>query len=126
MEKTKINSFKDLRTWQKSMSFISEIYSLTKTFPSKEQFGLISQLNRAAVSIACNIAEGWGRESKKSFVQFLRISRGSLFEVDTLLIISVNQKYLDDNKYRELLIQIDEIGKMINSFILSIEKKLDE
>ncbi len=126
MEKTKINSFKDLRTWQKSMSFIDEVYSLTKTFPSKEQFGLTSQLNRAAVSIACNIAEGWGRESKKSFIQFLRISKGSLFEVDTLLIISVNQKYLDDTKYKELSIQIDEIGKMINSFIFSIEKKLDE
>lgn len=126
MEKTKINSFKDLRTWQKSMSFIDEVYSLTKTFPSKEQFGLTSQLNRAAVSIACNIAEGWGRESKKSFIQFLRISKGSLFEVDTLLFISVNQKYLDDTKYKELSIQIDEIGKMINSFIFSIEKKLDE
>ena len=126
MEKPKINSFKDLRTWQKSISFISEIYSLTGGFPSKEQFGLTSQLNRAAVSIACNIAEGWGRESKKSFIQFLRISRGSLFEVDTLLIIAVGQKYLDNNKYQGFSEQIDEIGKMLNSFIISIEKKIDQ
>ena len=124
MENQKINSFKDLKIWQKSMLLISQIYSLSNGFPASEKFGLTSQINRASVSIASNIAEGWGRESKKSFVQFLKISRGSLFELDTLLIIAVNQNYLKDSDYDQLLIQVNEIGKMINSLIFSIEKKL--
>ncbi len=124
MENQKINSFKDLKIWQKSIVLINQIYSLSNNFPSSEKFGLTSQINRASVSVASNIAEGWGRESKKSFIQFLRISRGSLFELDTLLIIAVNQNYLNDSDYDQLLMQINEIGKMINSLIFSIEKKL--
>lgn len=124
MENQKISSFKDLKIWQKSMILINQIYSLSNGFPASEKFGLTSQINRASVSIASNIAEGWGRESKKSFVQFLKISRGSLFELDTLLIIAVNQNYLKDSDYDQLLIQVNEIGKMINSLIFSIEKKL--
>lgn len=124
MENQKISSFKDLKIWQKSMILINQIYNLSKDFPANEKFGLTSQINRASVSVASNIAEGWGRESKKSFVQFLKISRGSLFELDTLLIVAVNQNYLKDSDYDQLLIQINEIGKMINSLIYSIEKKL--
>ncbi len=124
MENQKISSFKDLKIWQKSMILINQIYTLSKDFPANEKFGLTSQINRASVSVASNIAEGWGRESKKSFVQFLKISRGSLFELDTLLIVAVNQNYLKDSDYDQLLIQINEIGKMINSLIFSIEKKL--
>ncbi len=124
MENQKISSFKDLKIWQKSMILINQIYTLSKDFPANEKFGLTSQINRASVSIASNIAEGWGRESKKSFIQFLKISRGSLFELDTLLIIAVNQNYLKDSDYDQLLIQVNEIGKMINSLIFSIEKKL--
>ncbi len=124
MENQKINSFKDLKIWQKSIVLINQTYSLSNNFPSSEKFGLTSQINRASVSVASNIAEGWGRESKKSFIQFLRISRGSLFELDTLLIIAVNQNYLNDSDYDQLLMQINEIGKMINSLIFSIEKKL--
>ncbi|MBB6002060.1 four helix bundle protein [Arcicella rosea] len=124
MENQKISSFKDLKVWQKSIVLINQTYSLSKDFPANEKFGLTSQINRASVSIAANIAEGWGRESKKSFVQFLKISRGSLFELDTLLIIAVNQNYLKDSDYDQLLIQVNEIGKMINSLIFSIEKKL--
>lgn len=124
MENQKISSFKDLKIWQKSMILINQIYTLSKDFPANEKFGLTSQINRASVSVASNIAEGWGRESKKSFIQFLKISRGSLFELDTLLIVAVNQNYLKDSDYHQLLIQINEIGKMINSLIFSIEKKL--
>lgn len=124
MENQKISSFKDLKIWQKSMILINQIYNLSKDFPANEKFGLTSQINRASVSVASNIAEGWGRESKKSFIQFLKISRGSLFELDTLLIVAVNQNYLKDSDYHQLLIQINEIGKMINSLIFSIEKKL--
>ena len=77
-----VNSYKELIIWQKSMVLVSKVYSLTKKFPNDEKYGLVSQLNRASVSIPANIAEGWGRESRKNFVQFLRISRGSLFELE--------------------------------------------
>ncbi len=72
----KINSYKDLIVWQKSIALVTEIYKLTKTFPAEEKFGIVNQLNRAVVSIPANIAEGWGRESSKNYLQFLRISRG--------------------------------------------------
>lgn len=72
----KINSYKDLIVWQKSIALVTEIYKLTKAFPAEEKFGIVNQLNRAVVSIPANIAEGWGRESSKNYLQFLRISRG--------------------------------------------------
>lgn len=78
-----INSFKDLIVWQKSMDLVESIYRITEKLPSKEQFGLISQMRRAAVSIPSNIAEGYGRQSKGSYTQFLSISRGSLLELET-------------------------------------------
>ena len=96
----KINSYKDLIVWQKSIALVTEIYKLTKTFPAEEKFGIVNQLNRAVVSIPANIAEGWGRESSKNYLQFLRISRGSLMETETLLVISKNLNYIDDENFR--------------------------
>jgi len=78
-----VNSYKELIVWQKSIAMVTQIYTLTRSFPAEEKFGLASQLNRAAVSIPSNIAEGWGRESAKNYLQFLRISRGSLMETET-------------------------------------------
>jgi four helix bundle protein len=82
--KTKISSYQDLVAWKKSIQLVSEIYKVTSEFPQSEKYGLSTQLNRAAVSIPSNIAEGWGRESTKSFIQFLKISRGSIMEVATI------------------------------------------
>jgi len=82
---SKINSYKDLIAWQKGVALVSDIYKTTKTFPESEKFGMCSQLQRAAVSIPSNIAEGWGRKHTKNYLQFLRISRASLYEVETLL-----------------------------------------
>jgi four helix bundle protein len=77
MENKKIESYKDLIVWQKGIELVNEIYVLTKMFPKEEMFGLTNQMRRAAVSIPANIAEGWGRNSTKSYIQFVRISRGS-------------------------------------------------
>ena len=96
----KINSYKDLIVWQKSIALVTEIYKLTKAFPAEEKFGIVNQLNRAVVSIPANIAEGWGRESSKNYLQFLRVSRGSLMETETLLVISKNLNYIDDENFR--------------------------
>lgn len=79
----KINSHKDLKVWQESMALVENIYQITKSFPSNEQFGLVAQMRRCAISIPSNIAEGAGRKGSKEFVRFLYISMGSLSELET-------------------------------------------
>jgi len=83
-----INDYKDLRIWQSGIDLVKKIYSATKGFPEEEKFGLTSQMRRAAVSVPSNIAEGFKRQHKKEFKQFLNICLGSLAEVETQLIIS--------------------------------------
>ena len=103
------------------MSIVTEIYQITNTFPSNERFGLISQMQRSAVSIPSNIAEGSAKTSNKDFARFLEISVGSAFELETQLIVSHNLKYIDTVVYENLLNKISEIQKMINGF----KNKLD-
>ena len=94
----KINSYKDLEVWKKSMILITEVYSISQTFPSNEMYGLISQIRRAACSVSLNIAEGWGRSSTKSYIQFLRISKGSAMELENCILISQNLNYVSIEK----------------------------
>ncbi len=118
----KINSYKDLLVWQKSISLVKEIYQQVSIFPQNEEYGLSSQMRRAVVSIPSNIAEGWGRKSRKNYVQFLRIARGSLYELETQLIISKELKYYKDFEKIEAL--IIEISKMLNSLIKKLEENV--
>lgn len=111
-----IKSYKDLLIWQKGITIVKLVYQIVKTFPQEEIYALSSQLKRASVSIPSNIAEGYGRNTDK-FSNFLDISRGSLFELETQLIISKELGFISDEKiYQEILIQIEEESKMINSF----------
>lgn len=91
-----MHQYQNLIAWQKSMNLVEKVYSLTSTFPTKEQYGLTSQINRCAVSIPSNIAEGAGRNSKGEFNQSLGIATGSLFELHTQLLISSRVKYVSD------------------------------
>ena len=106
-----IKSYKDLLIWQKGIKIVCLVYQLVKSFPQEELYALSSQLKRASVSIPSNIAEGYGRNTDKSFSHFLDISRGSLFEIETQLLI-ITSKTL----YTEILSQIEEESKMINAF----------
>ena len=119
---SKIQSYKDLLIWQKGIEITEKVYLLTKSFPSDEIYSLTNQIKRATVSIPSNIAEGFGRNSTKSYVNFLKISRGSLYELETQLIIAEKQKFISD---LDLLQSINELiseeGKMINSYINKIE-----
>ncbi|MEK6152766.1 four helix bundle protein [Flavobacteriaceae bacterium 3-367] len=117
-----LKSYKELRVWQKSIALIKEVYKVTNGFPEDEKFGLIGQMRRSSVSIPSNIAEGWGRKSLKNYIQFLRNSRGSLFELETQVVISKELNYIKYSKTIEN--QIEEISKMLNSLIRSLEKKL--
>jgi four helix bundle protein len=120
-----MSSFKDLVVWNKSMDFAVEIYTVTKSFPSNEQFGLTSQLRRASSSIALNIAEGWGRGSNKTYSHFLKIARGSLYETETCLILSNKLGYISTEIIDSYSLLIEQIGKMINGLIKSIELKIE-
>lgn len=117
-----IKSYKDLRAWQKAMSLVSRVYKISNSFPNDEKFGLTLQIRKAVVSVPSNIAEGWGRSTTKNYIQFLRISRGSLYEIETQLQIALDLKYTDDTKPAMALIA--EVGKMLNSLINKLEKPL--
>lgn len=117
MEGKKITSFKDLEVWKKGVHLSIEIYQLTSSFPSNELYGLTSQLRRAAASVPANIAEGYGRESTKNYLQFLRNARGSLNELETHLIIANGLSYLDSKQLSTTTIRINELAKMLNSLI---------
>jgi four helix bundle protein len=125
MENKKIESYKDLIVWQKGIELVNEIYILTKRFPKEEMFGMTNQMRRAAVSIPANIAEGWGRNSTKSYIQFVRISRGSLYEIETMLVIAKNQNYINEEQKSSTSSRIDELGKMLNKLLISLDHFLD-
>jgi len=112
-----MHNFKKLDIWIKSMSLVKEIYILTNKFPKSEQFGMISQIQRSAVSVPANIAEGSAKSSNKDFSRFLEISMGSACELETLIILSKNLNYIDNNCYESIEKQIQEIQRMIKSFI---------
>lgn len=116
----KVKSYKDLMIWHRSMDLVELIYKITENFPSKENFGLISQMRRAAVSVPSNIAEGYGRQSTGSYSQFLSIARGSLYELETQIEICCRLKYLQKDESEKLLNEITEISKMISSLISKI------
>ncbi|MEZ5036515.1 MAG: four helix bundle protein [Chitinophagales bacterium] len=121
----KITSYKDLIVWQKSVDFVSYTYTVTAQFPYEKKFNLVSQINRDVVSIPVNIAEGYGRESSKNYNQFLKISRGSLYEVDTLFIISRNLQYITGEIYSKVSDYINELAKLLNGLIKSIYNKIN-
>jgi len=117
----KLNSYKELIVWQKAVKLTTDVYQLSAELPSQERFGLESQIKRSAVSVPSNIAEGWGRQSRKSYLQFLRISRGSLCELETQLYVAKELNLLTD--IRLLDEQIGEISRMLNSIITKLEAK---
>lgn len=108
-----MNNFRELLVWQKSINLTVKIYGLTSTFPEKEKFNLSSQMQRCAVSIPSNIAEGAGRNSSALFKNFLSIALGSSYELETQLIISYKLGYLNEDSYNDLSGSIIEIQKMI-------------
>lgn len=109
-----VRSFKDLVVWQKSFTLVEEIYMLSKKLPKDEQFGLVSQIRRAAVSIPSNIAEGSRRNSRKEYIQFLKVAEGSSLEVETQLLIL--EKVYNMNVSKTLVLTA-EVQKMLFTMI---------
>jgi four helix bundle protein len=119
-----MHNYKELKLWQKSIDLVTHIYGVTRDFPSNERFGLVSQINRSAVSIPSNIAEGAGRNTDKKFVKFLAIAHASSFELETQLIISKNLDYISPEKLMELSGLIAELQKMNFSIQSRLQARL--
>ncbi|WP_049734049.1 four helix bundle protein [Rhizobium ecuadorense] len=123
----KISSYRDLKVWQFAIELSVVCYEVTRTFPREEIYGMTSQIRRSSASVAANIAEGYGRENRGSFAQFLKIAQGSLKELETHLIIAGRIGFLQALALDELLDRCDEIGKMLGSLIRSVQhRKADE
>ena len=114
-------SYRDLIAWQKGIELVAPIYRVTQTFPKEEIYGLTSQLRRAAVSVPSNIAEGQGRKSKPEFRHFLHNAAGSLMEVETQVTIGAVLGYLRGDEETELLSRTNELGRISNGLIASME-----
>ena len=119
---SKIEKVEDLISWQKSKDLTIEIYKITKNSSFSKDFGLCNQIQRAAVSIPSNIAEGFGRGGNKEFLQFLSIAKGSLYELKTQLIIAFEIGYINDIEYSKLKNDSEEIGKLIAGFMNYLSK----
>ena len=110
-----VKSYRELLAWQKAIDLVESVYALTRTFPKQEQYRLVDQLTRAVVSVPSNIAEGFGRSTSKDFAHFLSQARGSLYEVETQLIIAQKLGFATDVSSE--LSKMSELGKMINGLI---------
>ena len=115
-----IESHRDLRVWQKGMDLVETVYGLTRTFPLEERFGLVSQATRAVVSVPTNIAEGHARGTRRDYAHFVSIARGSLMELETLMMISIRLRYVTPERAAETLATVTELGRMLTT----LRKKL--
>jgi len=119
MDKT-VRGFRQLGVWQKAYEMTLEVYRLTRKFPKSETYGLISQIQRAAVSLPANIAEGYDRNHKKEYLQFLFIARGSLGELETLIMLAKDLGYMSDDDYRAVDAKRAETARMLQGLIKSL------
>ena len=117
-------AYRELIVWQKAMDLVVTAYDLARRLPREEQYGLISQIQRAAVSVPANIAEGQGREAPKPFANHLGIARGSLAELDTLLQLAVRLSYLPETALAEFNRQNIEVRRLLRGLLRSLEARI--
>jgi four helix bundle protein len=110
--------YKDLVVWQKAIGLVTDVYRCTRCFPREELYGLVSQMRRAAVSVACNIAEGQGRLTRGEFRHFLGMTKGSLLELETQLIIAQRLDYIED--VSPIFAQLAEVARLLNGLLNSL------
>lgn len=115
--------YSDLKVWQNAIDLVTEIYKLTADLPVAEKYGLASQMQRAAVSIPANIAEGHGRKATKAYLNYLSIANGSLMELETHLQISRRLNYIPEKQLAAMLSNTGEVGRMINGLRASLTAK---
>lgn len=120
-----MTNYQNLDAWKKAMHLAKDVYEIVKVFPKDEMYGISSQVKRAVVSVAANIAEGIGRNTKKDTIQFLHISRGSLYELQTLLQLAADFHFMEQQSLHRLQLQMEECLKLLNGLIKYFENKPD-
>jgi four helix bundle protein len=115
-----VRSYRDLIVWQRAMDVAVAVYELSRTWPRDELFGMTSQSRRAAASVAANIAEGYGRATKLSYISFLRIAQGSLKELETHLILAIRVGIAAEQPTDDILQQTNAIGRMLHSLMAKL------
>lgn len=119
-----MRTHRDLEAWKLGIDLADLVYQVTRSFPSDERFGLTAQIRRASVSIPANIAEGAGRQTEKEFCRFLYISRGSLAELETLILIASRVGILEPDQHERLVAARDELGKTLQGLLNSIRSHM--
>ena len=120
-----METHRDLRVWQQSIDFVSSIYLMTRSLPKEELFGLVSQMRRAAVSVPSNIAEGYARGTDKEKIHFLRISSGSMSELETQLTLCLKLGYISQEEYNATSEKLVSVWKQLNALISVIRKRIN-
>lgn len=118
---TKIKSYRDLVAWQHAYQVGLEVYRLTREFPSDERFGLVNQMRRAGISIASNIAEGYGRGGRADYARMLKVARGSLYELETQTSFAADLGFLSRPDTEALQAKLDDLSRLLNGLIRAIE-----
>ncbi|WP_087120831.1 four helix bundle protein [Brevundimonas sp. SH203] len=118
-----LRTHRDLDVWKLSIDWVEAVYRCSASWPSDERFGLISQVRRACVSVAANIAEGAGRKGTGEFIQFIGVVRGSLAEVETHLIIAGRLGYLTSDQLQPLLADMERIGRMLSALSTRLKQR---
>ena len=119
---TDVSTFRDLVAWQRAFSLGLTVYKLTRNFPKSELYGLVSQLRRCGVSVASNIAEGFGRGSRADYLRFLKVARGSIYEIDTQLLFAAELGYVDEEGYGEAKLLLNETERILAGLIRSLDR----
>ena len=122
-QKGLIRSYRDLQVWPEAMDLAEACYRTTRGFPKEELYGMTSQMRRAAVSVAANIAEGHGRDGRGEFVQFLRVAQGSLKELETHLLLSQRVELVSAKTVEPILGRCEATGKMLRALIRSLQRR---
>jgi four helix bundle protein len=120
-----MRNFKNLLVWNKSYLLTLEIYKITKSFPKEELYSLTSQLRRSSHSISTNISEGCGRNTKRDLVRFLDMAMGSACETENSLLLSKDLHYIDEAQYNNLNFNLEEVKKMLASYIVKTKQNSD-
>ena len=115
-----MRDFKDLKVWHKAHRFVIDVYQHSRSFPADERFGLTAHLRKSATSAPSNIAEGCGRESERELARFLSIAAGSASESEYQLLLARDLRYLQPEVHRQLDDQVNEVKRMLNSFIRTL------
>ena len=125
MEHT-VKSYRDLVAWQRARELVRETYLLTAACPAGERFGLVSQMNRSAVSIPSNIAEGYGRATTQDYLHFLRIARGSAYELETQLVLAQDLGLCTEERGLRVQVVLQEEIRILQGLIAALERKIEK